>query len=77
MKSILNNTRTRQSIARHITREIGVSHGRFISKLYNSITLSFRDVNRFVCYVNFGPKLMFSQVAKEIEEDKELESELK
>ena len=60
-----------------MTRETGVNHSRFISKLYNSITLSFRDVNRFVCYVNFGPKLMFSQVAKEIEEDKELESELK
>ena len=60
-----------------MTRETGVNHSRFISKLYNSITLSFRDVYRFAYYVNFDPKLMVSQVAKEIEEDRKLESELK
>lgn len=60
-----------------MAREMGVNHSRFITKLYKPITLSFRDVYRFAYYVNFDPKLMVSQVAKEIEEDRKLESELK
>lgn len=60
-----------------MAKELGVNHSRFISKFYNPITFSFKEVYRFAYYVGFDPQLMIAQMAKEIQEDRSLDAKLK
>lgn len=59
-----------------MAQELGVNHSRFVTKLYNPITFSFREVYRFANYVGFDPQLMISQIAKEIRTNHRLEEDL-